>query len=352
MNPIISVRGLCVAYGANEVLKGIDLDIEPGSFVALLGASGCGKTTLLRTLSGFNPVKAGSITVKGQDILHEPPERRGMAMVFQSYALWSHMSVAQNIGYGLRIRPRAQRPSPADIDKRVSDLLDMMQLSGFGSRYPSQLSGGQRQRVALARALAVEPRVLLLDEPFGALDAQVRKDLRSWLREIHDRTGHTTVFVTHDQDEALELSDRVAILNRGRIEQIGSPDEVYDNPQTPFVFGFIGESNQIKVEIQAGQAWLGGKPLDVPPVQAPDGPGVTFFRPQHGDLAPPEAPGLPGILKAIHRVGPLVRARVQLEAAPALFDVALPVGRELAPGARISMQIRQSRTFPVDQGAG
>ena len=348
----IRVRDLGKTFGVSPTLHGIDLDIASGELLGLLGPSGSGKTTMLRTIAGLETPTRGEIFFGDERASGMSVQDRRVGFVFQSYALFKHMSVAQNIGYGLRIRPRAQRPSPADIDKRVSDLLDMMQLSGFGSRYPSQLSGGQRQRVALARALAVEPRVLLLDEPFGALDAQVRKDLRSWLREIHDRTGHTTVFVTHDQDEALELSDRVAILNRGRIEQIGSPDEVYDNPQTPFVFGFIGESNQIKVEIQAGQAWLGGKPLDVPPVQAPDGPGVTFFRPQHGDLAPPEAPGLPGILKAIHRVGPLVRARVQLEAAPALFDVALPVGRELAPGARISMQIRQSRTFPVDQVAG
>ena len=244
LEPIISVRGLRVAFGSNQVLKGIDLTIAPGSFVALLGASGCGKTTLLRTLSGFTPAAAGSITVKGRDILNEPPERRGMAMVFQSYALWPHMNVAQNMAYGLKLR----RVPRGEIKRRVSDLLLMLGLQGFEDRSVTELSGGQRQRVALGRALAVEPQILLLDEPLSNLDARIRLQMRHEIRSIQRQLGVTAILVTHDREEAMVMADQVVILDQGRVAQIGTPEEVFQRPQTPYVASFMGAENIIDCE--------------------------------------------------------------------------------------------------------
>jgi len=235
----ISLRELTRTYGTQVVLDRVDLDVRPGELIALLGPSGSGKTTLLRLIAGLDAASGGSIRLDGEDAARLTVQERRVGFVFQSYALFRHMTVFDNVAYGLTVRPRRLRPSRAEIAARVSELLDMMQLPGFERRYPSQLSGGQRQRVALARALAIEPRVLLLDEPFGALDAKVRKDLRKWLREIHDRTGLTTVFVTHDQTEAMEVADRVAILNGGRIEQVGAPTEIREQPATEFVRSFL-----------------------------------------------------------------------------------------------------------------
>ena len=242
--PIIAIRGLRVSYDANEVLKGIDLSIAAGSFVALLGASGCGKTTLLRTLSGFTPASAGTITVSGRDILGEPPERRGMAMVFQSYALWSHMNVAQNMGYGLKLRkvPRDE------IRRRVTDLLQMLGLPGYEGRPVTELSGGQRQRVALGRALAVEPQILLLDEPLSNLDAGIRLQMRHEIRSIQKQLGVTAILVTHDREEAMVMADQVVVLNQGRIAQIGTPEQVFQCPESPYVASFMGAENIIDCE--------------------------------------------------------------------------------------------------------
>ena len=238
-NQGIAIVGVTKSHGALPVLKNVDLTIAPGELVALLGPSGSGKTTLLRIIAGLDAADAGSVFLGGQDASTLRIQERRAGFVFQSYALFRHMSVAQNIAYGLTVRPRGARPAKREIARRVDDLLAMMQLEGLGERRPAQLSGGQRQRVALARALAIEPRVLLLDEPFGALDAKVRKDLRQWLRAIHDRTRLTTVFVTHDQAEAMELADRVAILNGGVIEQVGTPGDILAHPATPFVRGFL-----------------------------------------------------------------------------------------------------------------
>jgi len=235
----IAVRGLTKSYGALTILDRIDLDIAPGELLALLGPSGSGKTTLLRLLAGLDSPESGSIHLGGLDASDLTVQERRVGFVFQSYALFRHLTVFDNIAYGLAIRPRKTRPSREAIRTRVTKLLEMMKLPGLEKRYPSQLSGGQRQRIALARALAIEPRVLLLDEPFGALDAKVRKDLRKWLPDIHHRTGLTTVFVTHDQGEAMEVSDRVAILNGGRIEQIGPPADIRERPATEFVRAFL-----------------------------------------------------------------------------------------------------------------
>jgi sulfate/thiosulfate transport system ATP-binding protein len=235
----IDIVGISKAFGGHAILKDVSLSIQPGELVALLGPSGSGKTTLLRVIAGLETPDDGALRLGGDDATGLSVQDRRAGFVFQSYALFRHMTVFDNIAYGLKVRPRRSRPGRREIARRVNDLLDMVQLPGLGGRYPTQLSGGQRQRVALARALAIEPRVLLLDEPFGALDAKVRKDLRQWLREIHDRTALTTVFVTHDQNEAMELADRVAILNEGRIEQLATASEIRQRPATAFIREFL-----------------------------------------------------------------------------------------------------------------
>jgi sulfate transport system ATP-binding protein len=235
----IEISRLSKAFGAQPILTDVSLSIAPGELIALLGPSGSGKTTLLRIIAGLEALDEGSLRFGGEDATRLSVQQRRAGFVFQSYALFRHMTVFDNIAYGLNVRPRRLRPSRAEIRRRVLGLLEMVQLPDLGGRYPAQLSGGQRQRVALARAMAIEPRVLLLDEPFGALDAKVRKDLRQWLREIHDRTALTTVFVTHDQAEAMELADRVAILNQGQIEQVGAPGDILRRPASEFVREFL-----------------------------------------------------------------------------------------------------------------
>ncbi len=348
----IRIRGLTKSFGASPAIHGVDLDIRSGELLGLLGPSGSGKTTLLRMIAGLEIPNDGRIFFGDEDASFKTVQERRVGFVFQSYALFRHMSVADNISYGLRVRPGAQRPTTAEIAKRVSDLLEMMQLGGFGSRYPAQLSGGQRQRVALARALAVEPRVLLLDEPFGALDAQVRKDLRRWLREIHDRTGHTTIFVTHDQDEALELSDRVAILSKGRIEQIGSPQDVYHAPQTPFVFGFIGESNRLDVSVEYGRIKLSGVDLGAAAQAVGDGAAWLFFRPQDARLTDASQAPLRGALRAIHRTGAVTRATVLLEPGGALIDLDAPADIALQAGQQTGVHLGRYTIFPAGELAG
>jgi sulfate transport system ATP-binding protein len=239
MSVPVSVKNLEKNFGRYPALKGVSLDVAAGELVALLGPSGSGKTTLLRAVAGLEQVDGGEVFFGDIDATGLSLRERRIGFVFQHYALFRHMRVFDNIAFGLRARPRASRPSADVIRQKVTELLSLVQLEGLDQRYPNQLSGGQRQRVALARALAIEPRVLLLDEPFGALDARVRKDLRKWLKDLHRRIGHTTLFVTHDQDEAFELADRIAILNNGVIEQVGSAEDILDRPATPFVASFI-----------------------------------------------------------------------------------------------------------------
>jgi sulfate/thiosulfate transport system ATP-binding protein len=277
----ISIRDISKRFGRYPALNKVSLDIEPGELLALLGPSGSGKTTLLRVIAGLEFPEDGQVLFDGQDVTFAGAADRGVGFVFQQYALFKHMTVAKNVAFGLDIRKRAVRPSKADIQARVEELLRLVELDGLGKRYPSQLSGGQRQRVALARALAVSPKVLLLDEPFGALDATVRKSLRRELRRIHDQTGITTIFVTHDQEEALELADRVAILNFGQIEQVGTPAEVHDKPISAFVSGFVGEANRLEGKVQAGQ--FRGGDIIAPAAAAQEGLAVAFIRPH--DLA-------------------------------------------------------------------
>ncbi len=255
----ITVKNLTKSFGNFTALKDINLTVESGELVALLGPSGSGKTTLLRIISGLETADAGSgaVLFDKQDVTSSDVGKRGVGFVFQHYALFKHMSVFENVAFGLRVRPWRHRPSKADIKAKVLELLRLVQLDRFVDRYPSQLSGGQRQRVALARALAVEPKVLLLDEPFGALDAKVRRELRRWLRKLHDEIHITSVFVTHDQEEALEVADRVAVMNNGQIEQIGTPQDVYDRPASKFVYNFLGNVNLFKGRIAHGEIQIG-----------------------------------------------------------------------------------------------
>ncbi|MEJ2816682.1 sulfate/molybdate ABC transporter ATP-binding protein [Caulobacter sp. CCG-8] len=273
----ISIRSVEKKFGRYPALNHVDLEIADGELVALLGPSGSGKTTLLRTIAGLEFPDAGQVLFEGEDVTFASAAARRVGFVFQQYALFKHMTVARNIAFGLDVRKGKDKPPKAEIARRVDELLKLVELDGLGKRYPSQLSGGQRQRVALSRALAVQPSVLLLDEPFGALDATVRKSLRKELRRVHDATGVTTIFVTHDQEEALGLADRVAILNAGRIEQIGTPDEVHDNPATPFVCGFVGEANRFEGTVSGGRFTSGA--VSFAANGARDGAAVGFVRP-------------------------------------------------------------------------
>lgn len=274
----VTISDITKSFEQFQALEDVSLGIRSGELIALLGPSGSGKTTLLRLIAGLERPSSGRILFGGEDASHRTVQERNVGFVFQHYALFRHMTVAENIAFGLKVRPSATRPPKAEIRRRVSELLDMVHLSGLENRYPNQLSGGQRQRVALARAVAIEPRVLLLDEPFGALDARVRKELRSWLREFHERTGHTTVFVTHDQEEALELADRVVVMSNGRIEQVGTADDVYDTPNSPFVFSFIGDSSSLPVSVRDGRVLFQGESIGLP--SAEPGEGELYFRPE------------------------------------------------------------------------
>ena len=276
----IQVKNIEKHFGAFHALNNISLDFPDGQLVALLGPSGCGKTTLLRIIAGLESADGGQVILEGEDATNVHVREREVGFVFQHYALFRHMTVFDNIAFGLRVRPRATRPSEAEIKKRVTRLLDLIQLGFLADRYPAQLSGGQRQRIALARALAVEPRVLLLDEPFGALDAKVRKELRRWLRTLHDELHITSIFVTHDQEEALEVADQIIVMNKGNVEQIGSPREVYEKPATPFVFDFLGQANRFEGQNNAGTIQIGEDRIQLDSLRnAPSGDVIAFARP-------------------------------------------------------------------------
>ncbi len=281
----IEIRNVSKNFGDFRALRNVSLEVESGELVALLGPSGCGKTTLLRIIAGLETADAGSILFSGEDTTEVHVRERQVGFVFQHYALFRHMTVFENVAFGLRVKPRGQRPSEAQIRQKVHELLDLVQLDWLADRFPAQLSGGQRQRIALARALAVEPRVLLLDEPFGALDAKVRKELRRWLRRLHDDLHVTSIFVTHDQEEALEVADRVVLMNAGNIEQVGSPQEVWDQPASPFVYGFLGDVNLFKGRAHQGEVDLGGLQLAAPEhAGAQNQQAFAYVRPHDLDV--------------------------------------------------------------------
>ena len=308
---MIQVSNLHKTFGSFKALNDVSLDVAQGELLALLGPSGSGKTTLLRILAGLEFADEGVVQIEGRDATHLAARDRGVGFVFQHYALFRHMTVFDNVAFGLTVRPRANRPGKKEIAERVHHLLSMVQLDGMAERYPSQLSGGQRQRVALARALAIAPKLLLLDEPFGALDAQVRKELRRWLRHLHDELKITGVFVTHDQEEALEVADRVVVMSQGRIEQVGSPTDIYDNPATPFVYQFLGNVNSLEGTLKDGRVEIGG--LALPFVGNGNGPGQAFVRPHDLHLsAPEEGTGVPAKVLHVTVLGPVVRVELAL----------------------------------------
>ena len=315
----ILIEHLNKRFGQTVVCDDISLEIPSGSLVALLGPSGSGKTSLLRIIAGLEVPDSGRVLFHGEDNTHADPQARGVGFVFQHYALFNHMTIFENVAFGLRVMPRKRRPDEAEIQRRVHALLSLVQLDWLADRYPSQLSGGQRQRIALARALAVEPRVLLLDEPFGALDAQVRKELRRWLRRMHDEMNITSVFVTHDQDEAMEVADRVVVLNRGRVEQVGTPDEVYDRPATPFVLKFLGDVNLFRGHFHAVHA--PGQTAEKTSVDE----NTVYVRPHEIDVVDePAADTLAVEFSQALTVGPRTRLELRRPDDGSFIDVEMP----------------------------
>ena len=340
----ISIRSVEKTFGRFPALNGVSLEIADGELLALLGPSGSGKTTLLRVIAGLEFPEKGQILYGNQDMTYTSAAARRVGFVFQQYALFRHMTVAKNVAFGLDVRKGQAKPSKSEITARVDELLKLVELGELGKRYPAQLSGGQRQRVALARALAVNPSVLLLDEPFGALDATVRKSLRKELRRIHDATGVTTIFVTHDQEEALELADRVAILNKGAIEQVGAPHEVHDNPAGAFVCGFVGEANRFEGAVKGGRFQSADIALPAPGVA--DGAAVAFVRPHELVFAPADQANLSIVTERIAPQGAVVRvdgatgSGQRIEAAFARQNAG-----DLQPGAKLSLAADRSYVF-------
>ena len=348
---MITVDGISKRFNNFPALRGVNLAAAPGEFVALLGPSGSGKTTLLRILAGLEFADSGRLLFNGHDVAAQGAGERNVGFVFQHYALFKHMTVAENVSFGLRVKPRDKRPSRGVIDAQVAELLRLVQLERLGDRYPSQLSGGQRQRVALARALAIQPGVLLLDEPFGALDAKVRKELRRWLRGLHDTMGITTVFVTHDQEEALELADRIAVMRDGRIEQIGTASEVYHSPATAFVYEFLGNANRLRCRIDRGRAIVG--PLNLPAPEHPelrDAPGVAFVRPHDLVIGDARSEGLEARVRQIFVAGPAIRVELALLANGDVLEAEVPhgspAGTLIAPDKLVSLTMMKVRAFP------
>ncbi|HEV7855947.1 MAG TPA: sulfate ABC transporter ATP-binding protein [Herminiimonas sp.] len=310
----IEVKNIHKQFGNFTALNNVSLDFPAGELTALLGPSGCGKTTLLRIIAGLEQPDHGQVLLDGEDASARHVRERQVGFVFQHYALFKHMSVFENIAFGLRVRPSATRPSEAQIKEKVTKLLELVQLDWLADRYPPQLSGGQRQRIALARALAVEPRVLLLDEPFGALDAKVRKELRRWLRRLHDDLHVTSIFVTHDQEEALEVADQIVLMNKGNVEQIGSPKDVYNHPASPFVYGFLGNVNLFHGRVHEGVLESGGIAFDAPDhAETQNTKGIGYVRPHDLEVEryTTGAPGIVAQLRRAHAIGPL--AQLELE---------------------------------------
>ncbi|WP_180682947.1 sulfate/molybdate ABC transporter ATP-binding protein [Tepidicella baoligensis] len=354
----IEIRNVNKHFGSFHALRNVNLDIDSGELLALLGPSGCGKTTLLRIIAGLETPDTGSILFSGADTTDVHVRDRNVGFVFQHYALFRHMTVFENVAFGLRVKPRGQRPSEAQIRQKVTDLLKLVQLDWIADRYPSQLSGGQRQRIALARALAVEPKVLLLDEPFGALDAKVRKELRRWLRRLHDELHVTSIFVTHDQEEALEVADRVVLMNQGNIEQVGTPQDVWEHPASPFVYGFLGDVNLFHGRAHEGRLHLEGVAIDSPEhAQVRDAKAYAYVRP-HDLEVERYSPGATGIVAELQRaivVGPIARLELwpedpqQPDGHDPLIEAQIPAEHfralGLKEGERLVVSPRKARVF-------
>lgn len=341
----IQVNNLHKRFGDFTALEDVSLDFPAGELVALLGPSGCGKTTLLRIIAGLEQADGGSVILEGVDTSDTHVRERQVGFVFQHYALFKHMTVFDNVAFGLRMRPRKTRPSEAEIARKVHELLELVQLDWLADRFPSQLSGGQRQRIALARALAVEPRVLLLDEPFGALDAKVRKELRRWLRKLHDELHITSIFVTHDQEEALEVADRVILMDHGKVEQVGTPEEVYNHPATPFVYGFLGSVNLFHGRVESGQLHVGKDSVPHAHDDAQHGSEVyAFARPHELEIItdPSITTGIAAQVDRILQFGN--NARVELDGVNGStgqhFEVLLPAAQARSLKLQSGQQVR------------
>jgi sulfate transport system ATP-binding protein len=348
----IEIRGLWKSFGSNTVLKDVSLDVPDGELVALLGPSGCGKTTLLRILAGLEAADAGEVRHGGDEISTRTARERNVGLVFQHYALFRHMTVAENVGFALKVRKRPAR----EIAARVNELLELVQLDAYRDRHPHQLSGGQRQRVALARALATQPRILLLDEPFGALDARVRQELRRWLRRLHDELHVTSVFVTHDQEEAFEVSDRIVLMNQGRVEQVGTPAQVFEEPATPFVMRFLGAVNVFQGHVEGERAYVQGLEFAAPPTQGRERAHV-FVRPHELEIhRHPVAGSLVATVQRLVPLGAAVRVELTATGTGGALEVELDLRRNealaLAPGDRVHLLPRRVRVFPASADEG
>jgi sulfate transport system ATP-binding protein len=353
----IALRGVGKQFGEFAAVGNIDLDVPTGALIALLGPSGCGKTTLLRIIAGLEIPDEGQVLFDGRDATSWPIRARNVGFVFQHYALFRHMSVFENVAFGLKVKPRRERLSSTKITEKVQSLLDLVQLGWAGDRYPAQLSGGQRQRVALARALAVGPDVLLLDEPFGALDSQVRHELRRWLRRLHDELHFTSIFVTHDQQEAIEVADTIVVLNRGRIEQCGVPSEVYDLPTSAFVHRFLGQVNELPVSLRDGRAFIG--PIDISEstdVSATAPKSIALVRPHEIEIGPEES-GWPAVVVAVRVIGPIVRLELCAEGQPAHEPLEAEISREryeyvnYSVGQKVGLRFRRWQVYPANGAA-
>lgn len=353
----IEIRNVRKNFGSFSALNDVSLNVPSGELVALLGPSGCGKTTLLRIIAGLETPDSGNIHFYGADATAREVREREVGFVFQHYALFRHMTVFENVAFGLRVRPKKTRPNEVEIKRRVHELLNLVQLDWLGDRYPPQLSGGQRQRIALARALAVEPKVLLLDEPFGALDAKVRKELRRWLRRLHDDLHITSIFVTHDQEEALEVADRIVVINKGQIEQIGSPQAVYDHPVSPFVYQFLGNVNQFNGHIHEGEAKIEGFDIQLNAHHATqNSAALAYVRPHDIEVHKERngAQSFEALVSYIHAIGPLVRLELQrlsdnelIESEPIQAELTQERFRELniQQGERVFVTPRNVKVF-------
>jgi sulfate/thiosulfate transport system ATP-binding protein len=354
----IEVNGLTKRFGSFVALDRVSFTVEQGELLALLGPSGSGKTTLLRIIAGLEHADSGAVQFDGEDATSRDPRERGVGFVFQHYALFRHMTVFENVAFGMRVRSRKERPSDHEIRRRVNDLLTLVQLDYLGDRYPSQLSGGQRQRVALARALAVQPKVLLLDEPFGALDAKVRQELRRWLRRLHAEIHLTSVFVTHDQEEALELANRVVVMSAGRIEQDGTPEQVVEHPATPFVVNFLGTVNVFHGRVEEGRAHLGPLAIDYPQHPHPEArTAAGYSRPHELDISRTDGAGggLWATVTDVRAVGAVVKIELADHADQTIH---VELGREryeqirATVGERVYVKPRRLRVFMSDDGSG
>ena len=348
----IEVRDVRKQFGNFVALDDVSLDIPAGQLVALLGPSGCGKTTLLRIIAGLETADSGQVLFHGEDASQRSARERAVGFVFQHYALFRHMTVFENVAFGLRVKPRATRPPERAIRDKVHALLHLVQLDWLADRYPAQLSGGQRQRIALARALAVEPKVLLLDEPFGALDTKVRKELRRWLRRLHEEIGITSVLVTHDQEEALEVADTIVVMNKGRIEQMGTPDQVYDAPSSPFVYQFLGSVNLFHSRVHKGWAHVGDARLPVPEHHATnESTAIAYARPHEIGLerTPSGEGALAAVVRHVRPFGSVVRLELEQLDSSETIEVELPrevhAREHYEPGERVFVRPDKVKLF-------